>query len=126
LTEHALSGCSAERSGRDPGRSVGVVLAKGLVGDEAVGERLEVVAVLLEKREHVVVRVGDDPAHLFVNQPLRLRRGDLGPGRSGLSLWEGRAVIGPMTSLVPQRPTIWRAIAVTCSRSDSAPAVCVP
>src|SRR6266540_856518 len=34
-------------------------------------------------------------------------------------------VIGPTFSLIPQRPTIWRAIWVSCSRSDSAPCVCV-
>ena len=31
-----------------------------------------------------------------------------------------------MTSDMPQRPTIWRAIDVTCSRSDSAPVVTLP
>ena len=38
----------------------------------------------------------------------------------------GSTAIGPTLSLIPQRPTIWRAIAVTWSMSDSAPVVMVP
>jgi len=35
-------------------------------------------------------------------------------------------LIGPSLSLIPQRPTIWRAIWVSCWMSDSAPVVIVP
>jgi hypothetical protein len=35
-------------------------------------------------------------------------------------------VIGPIASLMPQRPTIWRAICVSCWKSDSAPVVRSP
>ena len=37
-----------------------------------------------------------------------------------------RTRTNPIASLIPQRPTIWRAIVVTWSMSDSAPVVIVP
>ena len=48
------------------------------------------------------------------------------PGSSGPWPSDGSTAIGPTDSLIPQRPTIWRAIAVSCWMSDSAPAVIVP
>ena len=39
---------------------------------------------------------------------------------------EGRTLTNPIASLMPQRPTIWRAIVVTWSMSDSAPVLIVP
>ena len=38
----------------------------------------------------------------------------------------GTTLTGPMASDMPQRPTMWRAMAVTSSRSDSAPVVTSP
>ena len=48
------------------------------------------------------------------------------PGRSGPFSSCGRTAIGPIASLIPQRPTIPRAIDVSCWMSDSAPVVIVP
>ncbi len=48
------------------------------------------------------------------------------PGKSGPSLGPGSTETGPIFSDMPQRPTIWRAMFVTCSRSDSAPVVTSP
>ena len=39
---------------------------------------------------------------------------------------EGSTAIGPMLRLMPQRPTMPRAIPVSCWMSDSAPVVIVP
>ena len=50
----------------------------------------------------------------------------LAPGSNGPWPSEGSTAIGPIASLMPQRPTIWRAIAVSCWMSDSAPLVIVP
>ena len=47
------------------------------------------------------------------------------PGSSGPWPSDGSTAIGPIASLIPQRPTIWRAIAVSCWMSDSAPGVIV-
>ena len=47
-------------------------------------------------------------------------------GSSGVCPSLGRSVTGPSLSLIPQRPTIWRAIWVSCCRSDSAPVVIFP
>ncbi|MEA2229162.1 MAG: hypothetical protein QOF04_2792 [Solirubrobacteraceae bacterium] len=49
----------------------------------------------------------------------------LAPGSSGPSAALGSSVTGPSLSLMPHRPTIWRAICVRCWRSDSAPVVTV-
>ena len=38
----------------------------------------------------------------------------------------GSVATGPSERLIPQRPTIARAIPVSCSMSDSAPVVIVP
>ena len=35
----------------------------------------------------------------------------------------GSTATGPIARLIPQRPTMWRAIAVSCWMSDSAPVV---
>ena len=48
------------------------------------------------------------------------------PGRSGPFGSEGRTATGPIASLMPQRPTIRRAISVSCWMSDSAPVVISP
>ena len=73
------------------------------------------------------VALVDDPLDLLVDQPLGLLRG-LGrrPGSSGPRASEGSTAIGPIARLIPQRPTIARAIPVSCSMSDSAPVVIVP
>ena len=38
----------------------------------------------------------------------------LTPGSSGLTPSAGSTAIGPMARLIPQRPTMWRAILVSC------------
>ena len=43
------------------------------------------------------------------------------PGSNGPSPSAGSTATGPIAGLMPQRPTIWRAIAVICWMSDSAP-----
>ena len=43
------------------------------------------------------------------------------PGSSGLRPSRGSTAIGPTASLMPQRPTMLRAISVSCWMSDSAP-----
>ena len=48
------------------------------------------------------------------------------PGSSGPRASEGSTAIGPTASLMPQRPTIWRAMPVSCWMSDSAPAEIEP
>ena len=45
----------------------------------------------------------------------------LTPGSSGLMPSSGITAIGPIARLMPQRPTMWRAIRVSCWMSDSAP-----
>ena len=51
--------------------------------------------------------------------------GAVDAGNSG-RLAGGSTVTGPILSDMPQRPTICRAMVVTCSRSDSAPVVTSP
>jgi hypothetical protein len=48
------------------------------------------------------------------------------PGSSGPCASDGITAIGPIALLIPQRPTIWRAICVSCWMSDSAPAEIEP
>ena len=48
------------------------------------------------------------------------------PGSSGPWASDGITAIGPISGLMPQRPTIWRAIPVSCWMSDSAPAEIEP
>ena len=50
----------------------------------------------------------------------------LTPGRSGPWPSLGSTETGPILSLMPHRPTIWRAIWVSCWMSDSAPVVIRP
>ena len=70
------------------------------------------------------VRRLDDPPHLLVDQPLGRLRG-LARRRAGTARIPsvGITAIGPIAWLIPQRPTIWRAIRVSCWMSDSAPVV---
>jgi hypothetical protein len=55
--------------------------------------------------------------HLVVDELLRVRRDLCDSRKERLGSTETR----PIASLMPQRPTIWRAISVSCWRSDSAP-----
>ena len=48
------------------------------------------------------------------------------PGSSGPMPSCGSTAIGPIARLMPQRPTMWRAIRVSCWMSDSAPVVRSP
>ena len=48
------------------------------------------------------------------------------PGSSGLVLRPSATATGPIASLMPQRPTMPRAIWVSCWMSDSAPVVMLP
>ena len=76
--------------------------------------------------EHLGVRLVDDAAHLLVDEPLRVRR-DLGcAGQEGPAPSRGTTATGPIAGLMPQRPTIWRAISVSCWMSDSAPVLVSP
>ena len=51
----------------------------------------------------------------------QMQGSEIGPRAS-----DGSTAIGPIAWLIPQRPTIARAIPVSCSMSDSAPVVIVP
>ena len=84
-------------------------------------------AVLRQQRGDLVVRLVDDAAHLVVDQLLRSRR-DLGRAGQQRAARRRRAArrAGRSSSLMPQRPTIWRAICVSCWMSDSAPVVGSP
>ncbi len=68
----------------------------------------------------------DDPPHLAVDEPCVACETSEAPGQQRPLASDGSTAIGPIDSLIPQRPTIWRAIAVSCWMSDSAPAVIVP
>ena len=48
------------------------------------------------------------------------------PGSSAPWASDGMTATGPIFGLMPQRPTIWRAMRVSCWMSDSAPALIVP
>ena len=48
------------------------------------------------------------------------------PGSSGPCPSRGSTATGPIASLMPQRPTIMRAMLVSCWMSDSAPVVMWP
>ena len=48
------------------------------------------------------------------------------PGRKGPAPSRGITATGPIAGLMPQRPTIWRAISVSCWMSDSAPVLVSP
>ena len=78
-------------------------------------ETVELCAVVEEEMGDLVVRALDNAAHFLVDEQLGLRRGFTGAGGNhapGPSL--GRSVTGPSRSLMPQRPTIWRVICVSC------------
>jgi hypothetical protein len=65
------------RGRRDAGGGVRVGLVERLVLEQRLGERVELRAIRAQQRLDVLVRRSDDPAHLVVDQLLRLGR-DLG------------------------------------------------
>src|SRR5207302_3974572 len=58
----------------DPRGRVRVGLVQRLVLEERLGERVEPPAMLLEHRHDLVVRAGDEPPDLLVDEPPRLLR----------------------------------------------------
>ena len=131
VVERAAAGhllCRSHRRSRDAGGCVRLVLVERLVLEQRAGERVELAAVLASAaRTTSLVRLVDDPPHLVVDQLLRVRR-DLGDTRGAAARAPSRAITasGPIASLMPQRPTIWRAISVSCWMSDSAPVLMSP
>ena len=101
---------------------VGVVLVERLVLEQRGGERVELAAVLRSSATTSLVRLVDDAAHLVVDE-LAACAGETSaaPGRNGPAPSRGSTATGPIAELMPQRPTIWRAISVSCWMSDSAP-----
>jgi hypothetical protein len=99
--------------GFDAGRGVGLVLLERLVLEHGHGEGVELVAVGAHQFGHVLVRVLDQVAHLLVDELLS-DRGDVARAGSGISPFSLITVIGPITSLIPHRPTMFRASSVAC------------
>ena len=114
-------------SGVDARGLVGLVLVERLVLEQGARERLEAVALALEQRDRLLLGLVDDLAHLLVDQPLRVlgglrdARAAAGPRSS-----DGETATAPIASLIPQRPTMLRAMRVSCWMSDSAPVVVSP
>ena len=111
---------------RDLGRGVGGVLVERLRAQQRVGQRLELAAVLVEQPRDLAVGLLDDPPHLLVDEALGQLGRLAGAGQQRALLLRGSTAIGPIASLIPQRPTMPRAIWVSCWMSDSAPVVIVP
>ena len=81
----------------------------------------------LEQLAHLVVRLVDDAAHLGVHQLLGgLGRPRRRPAAAARRRRAARRPGSRPSSLMPQRPTMPRAIPVTCWMSDSAPVVSSP
>ena len=106
-----------------PRRLVGGVLVERLGGEQRGGQGVQPLAVLAQQLSDRGVRLLDDPPHLLVDDPLRRLDTWEAPGSSGFWASLGITAIGPISRLMPQRPTIWRAIMVSCWMSDSAPAL---
>ena len=106
-----------------PGR-VGVVLVERLVLSSACASDSSLSRFSRSRRGPPRALV-DDPPHLVVDELLRFRSR---PRRAGQerSRPPGMTAIGPIVGLIPQRPTICRAIPVSCWMSDSAPVLISP
>ena len=108
---------------RETGGLVGLVLVERLGIEETFRESVEVLAVDAERLDRVAVALVDDAAHLDVDNLTRRRRGAVAvEGELLLARWRERGDRADRGD-IPQRPTIWRAIVVARSRSDSAPVV---
>ena len=107
---------------RHAGGGVGRLLVERLGLEQRLRERVQLAALARQQLGRVGVRLVGQPPHLGVDDLLRVLRGLRDPGQQ-LAVWpsEGSTATGPIAGLMPQRPTIWRAIAVICWMSDSAP-----
>ena len=110
-------------SPRETGGFVGLVLVERLGVEEAFGESVEVLAVGSEGFDRVGVALVDDATDFGVDDLAGGRRGTVAVEDELLLPGGGSMVTGPIAGDMPQRPTIWRAMVVTMSRSDSAPVV---
>ena len=113
----------------DAGSRVGLVFLERLLAPAAHGPGVELLAVLAEQLARLLVALLDDAPRLCrrpaCGSRRTVRRARPRRPRAGCPS-RGRTVTGPTAADMPQRPTIWRAIAVICSRSDSAPVVTSP
>ena len=107
----------------DAGRGVGLVLVERLVLEQRLRQRIELRSVLAQQRDDFFVGLFHDAPDFGVDELLRVLRDLGGTGQDGPRPSVGMTVSGPTALLMPQRPTIWRAISVSCWMSDSAPVV---
>ena len=77
--------------------------------EQRTRERVEPRAILSQEGDYFVLRRGDDSAHLVIEELLGLRRHLRGAGEEGSRPIARDHGDWPSASLIPQRPTIWRA-----------------
>ena len=112
----------------DAGGRVGVVLVERLVLEQRVPRASRASSRFsASSATHLLVRLARrSAAPRRRSAPACAPRPRTRPGAAGPRPSDGRTASGPISSLIPQRPTIWRAISVSCWMSDSAPVVGSP